>query len=129
MTGIDPTGSTVWIVQHTKRYVNGELILVHDTSKAEEYGQRETLLDETAKPWSPSNGIKAMRDRLVGHFNASTDFLLLIGSPVFIGPAFTIAVDATISAGFTHVRVLSWSGTHQNYTMITIAVADVVGSS
>lgn len=104
---------TVFIVQLT-HYWDGAALVPRDVSSAAQFGRLVHLLSPTASPFQPAQPIKELREKLL-HFS-DNDYLLLMGSPVFIGLAVGIAADYNDG----RVKLLQWSGKGQNpgYTVI-----------
>lgn len=112
---------TVYVVQDSRRYDKeiGEFVPAHDLSPAREYGDLKYLLTPTAAPWQTDGIIQDLWDGLAD-FSAD-DYLLLVGNPVFIGLASTIACD--ITGG--RIRFLQWHGKDRRYTPVEAQVYEV----
>ena len=116
------TEPTVWIVQQTMRRDDrtGALVPMHDTSLAEKHGRRQTLLTERLKPWDPLPAIARLEETLGKRYVAGRDCVLFIGAPLACAMAFAIAARVAIRDGYSHVRVLYWSGRDQAYSEIRV---------
>lgn len=84
--------------------------------KAEAWGRIVFLLSPSANPFSPETVIGDIHEALSGF--SDDDHLLLIGNPVLIGMATTIA--AYYNEG--RAKFLQWSGKHQRYTEISAQI-------
>ena len=116
-----PENPIVWVVQNTLRKVNNELVPVHDTSKAEEYGERKIALGEALKPWNPGQAMPDIQ-KFMDEYSPSEDYLLLIGSPIYGAMLFAAAVAVASEGGNTHVGILYWSARHGKYDPIEIDI-------
>lgn len=106
---------TVFILQdHKKTNPNtGELEAKFDISPAYEYGEVQYLLDSQFSPfWGISNALEILHSKLKDFTN--DDFLLLTGSPVFLGLATAIAADYNGGS----VNFLQWSGSQKKYIRV-----------
>ena len=112
---------TVYVVHDTQRLINGQLVSVHDTTPAEAFGRRKVVVGPEGKPWSPLPGVTALVDRMAG-YDPMLDYILLIGSPIFIGMAFTMAATKAHEAGLTHIRALVWSSRDREYQEIMLPI-------
>lgn len=83
----------------------GQIVSKYDLSDARRFGDLIYLLSPTAKPFQPEP-IVADLWRGLRDYDASSDWLLLIGSPVLMG--LTAAVAACASGG--PVSFLQWDG-------------------
>lgn len=105
----------MFVVQrHLHRGREGRLEDKYDLSPAESFGKLVYLLDDSQTPFEPAAAIKLL-DAGLDSFS-DEDFLLLIGNPVFIGAAVTIAADSNNGT----VNVLQWNGKHRVYQPIHI---------
>lgn len=106
----------VLVVQKTMRWDagKGELVPKFDVSPAQKYGQVEYLLSPTASPFRPDALVGELHEKLKNF--SDDDCLLLIGNPVLIGMAVSIAADYNDG----HVRVLQWSGRASEYLPIEL---------
>ena len=118
---VDLPKPTVWIVQETRKRVNGHWVPAHDTTPAETFGTRQQVLAEGVKPWTPGDVIEEIAQTL-SSYDADRDYLLLIGTPIYIAIIFTIAADKAMSDGYDHMRVLYWSRREKKYTEILVPV-------
>ena len=102
---------TVWVVQnvHWVDRVDGQLKPKFDFAKAERFGRVEYLLEPGASPFSLAGPLKTLQEKLQD-YDARTDFLLLVGSPVLIGLAVAIACGPDNA-----VNMLQWSGAKRDY--------------
>lgn len=102
---------TVFVVQNQKTiYRNtGELKDKFDFGPAEQFGRVEFLLSPSARPFNLASIQGDLQYRLRGF--SDSDFLLLTGSPVFIGLAVAIAADYNLG----NVAMLQWSGAKRTY--------------
>jgi len=85
-----------------------------DLSPAAEYGELVYLLSPTASPFRPEPLVAELREKLRGFDD--DDHLLLIGNPVLIGLAVTIASDWNDGS----VSLLQWSGKDGRYLRVAI---------
>lgn len=110
--------SYVYVVQNHLRYDSeqGELKPRYDISSAEGFGKLRFILNPRATLQRPAEVIAKMSLVLNGF--TDSDYLLLIGHPVFIGWATAIA--ARCNHG--RVRLLVWSGKEKRYTSVESAL-------
>lgn len=102
----------VYVVhQHTVAR-GGERVNKYDFTEAEKFGAIVYLLGDDAQPGDPS--VAETLVQKLEHFS-DTDYLLLVGSPVFIGLAFAVAAEYNDG----RVKVLQWSG-QRGYVPIDI---------
>lgn len=113
---------TVYVVQDTRRYENGEYVSVHDLTPAQQFGEMVYLLSPTAAPWKPEGIISELWDKLEGF--CDEDFLLMVGNPVLVGLATAVACD--VNKG--RVKFLQWHGRSQSYTPVEAQVFEVAGA-
>jgi hypothetical protein len=85
----------------------------YDLSPAEEFGTLQFLLSPVTVPSKPEKTIATLREKLRNF--SDEDYLLLIGSPVFIGWATTIAAD--FNEG--RVRLLQYNGSQKRYHVVS----------
>lgn len=116
----------VWAGQDYRRLVNGKLVSVHDTSKAEKFGERRFVLSERVKPWAPTKAAGEIRAALVD-YRADLDYLLLLGSPVFVAMMFATACDRAAHDDHSHVQLLYWHNRDQDYAELLVGLDDVIG--
>lgn len=110
---------TVYVVQKQHQAnKSGELVPKFDLTPAAEFGPLEYLLSPTAAPWSPESVIDELHEKLC-NFN-DTDHLLLVGNPVLIGLA--VSVAGYYNDG--RVTCLQWSGREKRYLEIK---TDIMG--
>ena len=83
-----------------------------DLSQAEHFGTLRYLLSPTAAPYRTESVLSDLHEGLKEY--TPNDYLLLIGNPILIGCAATIAADY----GGGSVRFLQWSGRDQTYIPI-----------
>lgn len=102
--------SRVYIVQKQMRWDTQaeKLVPRFNLDSAEQYGDMEFLLSPTAAPFSGQPIVDEMRHKLQ-HFQEE-DYLLLVGNPVLIGWAMTLASQYS-----DRVKALQWSGKDQSY--------------
>jgi len=106
---------TVYAVQQQMRFdqAKGELVpRFTSIKKAERWGEIVYLLSPSAHPFSPELVLGDLPEKLSGF--CDEDHLLLIGNPGLIGMATALA--AYYNEG--HVKLLQWSGRHNEYTEI-----------
>lgn len=106
---------TVYAVQQQMRFdqAKGELVpRFTSIKKAERWGDIVYLLSPSAHPFNPDLVLGDLHEKLSG-FN-DEDHLLLIGNPGLIGMATALA--AYYNEG--RVKLLQWSGRHNEYTEI-----------
>lgn len=110
---------TVYAVQQQMRFDQTRKELVPrftSINKAERWGQILYLLSPSAHPFNPDLVLGDMHEKLSGF--SDDDHLLLIGNPGLIGMATTIA--AHYNGG--SVKLLQWSGRHNEYTEIVAKI-------
>lgn len=110
---------TVFIVQKQMRFdsVAGELVPRFKTiSKAAQHGKIEYLLSPTANPFNTEKIVEELHTKLKKFRDG--DFLLLIGNPVLIGLATTIAANYNKGS----VDFLQWSGKDNDYVEISTRI-------
>ena len=110
---------TVFAVQQQMRFdqVRKELVpRFTSINKAERWGQIVYLLSPSAHPFNPDLVLGDMHEKLSDF--SDDDHLLLIGNPGLIGMATTIA--AWYNNG--SVKLLQWSGRHNEYTEIVVKI-------
>tara|TARA_R110000772_G_scaffold30806_13_gene76540 strand:+ start:1700 stop:2038 length:339 start_codon:yes stop_codon:yes gene_type:complete len=106
---------TVYAVQQQMRFDQTSKKLVPrftSISKAEQWGSIVYLLSPSAHPFSPSLVLGDLHEALCNF--GDEDHLLLIGNPGLIGMATALA--AHYNRG--RVKLLQWSGRHNEYTEI-----------
>ena len=100
----------------------GDYVSKFDFEPAERFGEIRFLLGPTAVPFNINPIIADLKNGLKDF--AGEDYLLLVGSPIFIGLSAAIALDVTDGLA----RFLQWSGRDNDY--VEIAVSDVfIGDS
>ena len=110
---------TVFIVQQQMRFDQDKKELVPrftSIAKAEKWGKLEFILSPSAHPFNPDLVLGDMHEKLLDFNN--DDHLLLIGNPALIGMATAIA--ARYNDGL--VKLLQWSGRHNDYTEIVARI-------
>lgn len=110
---------TVFAVQQQMRFDQTRKELVPrftSIHKAERWGNLEYLLSPSAHPFNPDLVLGDMHEKLSGF--SDDDHLLLIGNPGLIGMATAIA--AHYNNG--QVKLLQWSGRHNEYTEIVAKI-------
>lgn len=96
--------------QHVRDTETNALISKFNFATAKEFGELLFLLNPTANPFSPNEGIVSeLTDKL--HNYSDQDYLVLTGNPILIGWATAIA--AKVNEG--KVRFLQWNGRRQMY--------------
>ena len=125
MSAEDWTEPVVWIAQETRRMVNGELVPVHDTTKAGRFGRRRVLVPERIKPWDTEPAIVRIRASLGGSYKPNVDYLLLIGGPLVC--ALTLSIAGGIARDLRHsmIKLLYWNGREQEYSELILSVEDI----
>lgn len=106
---------TVYAVQQQMRFdqIKKELVpRFTSINKAERWGEIVYLLSPSAHPFNPELVLGDLHEKLSSF--SDDDHLLLIGNPGLIGMATSIA--AYYNEG--RVRLLQWSGRHNEYTEI-----------
>jgi hypothetical protein len=108
---------TVYVIQDVQRMdrETGLLSSKLDFGPAREFGELSFLLSPTAGPFNPDSIIDELHGKLCDFTGA--DCLLLVGNPVLIGLAVSIA--ASYNEGC--VNLLQWSGSQRRYIMIHVA--------
>lgn len=103
--------STVYIVQNThfKDRRDGKVKPKFDFTPATQFGKLEYLLPPEASPFDLPPAQKRLHE-VLQHYTKK-DYILCVGSPVFIGLAVAIASEY----GCGHVAMLQWSGERQQY--------------
>ena len=106
--------SKVYVVQNQHRWDRDKQRFEpkFDLTPAEEFGELVYLLSPTAAPFRPEPVIQELREKLKDYREG--DHLLLVGNPVLIGFAVTVAADA--NGG--RVSLLQWSGKDQRYIAV-----------
>lgn len=106
---------TVYAVQQQMRFDQTRKELVPrfpSINKAERWGNLVYLLSPSAHPFNPELVLGDMHEKLSGF--SDEDHLLLIGNPGLIGMATAIAAHYNDGS----VKLLQWSGRHNEYTEI-----------
>jgi hypothetical protein len=104
---------TVYVVQkqmHLDREKQ-EYVERFDLSPAKEYGELKYLLSPTAAPFRPESVLEDLYKGLEDF--TDEDYLLLVGNPVLIGLASSVAAMKSGTVNF-----LQWSGKDQRYLSI-----------
>lgn len=103
--------SRVFIPQrpHRRDHTTGQLVPVHDLTTAKPFGELTFLLSPTAAPWVPDPIIRDLWDGLQEF--REDDHLLMIGNPIIIGWATTIACNITDGS----LSFLQWNGKRGEY--------------
>jgi hypothetical protein len=106
--------ATVYVVQETmKRNSDGDWRRVHDLTPAAAYGDLEILVSGRQHITLATQPlIREFRDKLRSYND--DDYLLLVGDPILIGIAITIASD--INAG--RVALLKWDRATSRYIKV-----------
>jgi hypothetical protein len=110
---------TVFAVQMQMRYDTDKRELVprfHSIERAEKWGKIKFVLTPSANPFALEEALGEMHSSLSGF--SDSDYLLLIGNPVLIGMATTVA--AHYNSG--RVKFLQWSGRHGQYSEIVTEI-------
>lgn len=109
-------GKKVYVVQNQHRLDrdSGNLVPKYDLASAKKFGELVYLLSPTANPFRSEGIVNEMRRKLFDFDDRS--FLLLIGNPVLIGIATTLAAESNGGK----VTVLQWSGKDQDYRPIQL---------
>lgn len=110
---------TVFAVQQQMRFdqVSKELVpRFTSINKALKWGTIIYLLSPSAHPFNPDLVLGDMHEKLSGFDDH--DHLLLIGNPGLIGMATTIAAHYNNGS----VKLLQWSGRHNDYTEIVAKI-------
>lgn len=110
---------TVFVVQQQMKFDKEIGALVPRFSgldKAERFGPLKYVLPPHAHAFDPEAVIGDMHSSLLDF--CDDDFLLLVGNPALIG--MVTAVAAHYNDG--SVRLLQWSGRHEEYTEITAKI-------
>ena len=103
--------SRVFVVQNQHRWDSAKERFVpkYDFASAEPFGSLEFLLSPTAAPFNVDPIVAELKDKLADF--GPEDHLLLVGNPVLIGLACTIAAEANLGS----VALLQWSGKDRRY--------------
>lgn len=106
--------SKVYVVQNQHRWDRDKQRFEpkFDLTPAEEFGELVYLLSPTAAPFRPEPIIQELREKLKDYREG--DHLLLVGNPVLIG--FAVTVAAAANGG--RVSLLQWSGKDQRYIAV-----------
>jgi hypothetical protein len=106
---------TVFFV-HNPNKVNklGRLVPGYNLSDARRYGELCEIFHPTANPFIDMNALVTRCHSILQAYDPLRDYILLIGSPVFIGMAVAIAAEY----GNGDVRMLQWRGSKQCYTEV-----------
>ena len=110
---------TVYAVQQQMRFdqVSKELVpRFTSINKAERWGEISYLLSPSAHPFNPELVLGDLHEKLSSF--SDNDYLLLIGNPGLIGMATALA--AYYNSGT--VKLLQWSGRHNEYTEIVTKI-------
>jgi hypothetical protein len=105
--------SKVYVVQETTRKIDGEWQRVHDLTPALAYGELSILVSKKRYMTINSQPIINEFKRKLQKFS-DDDYLLLIGDPLLIGLATTIA--AQMNRG--RVNLLKWDRETTQYLMV-----------
>lgn len=108
--------SRVFVVQQQMRFDVGreELVPKFNLEPAKQHGELVYLLSPTAGPFNVGPIIKELKEKLVDYSYKDGDYLLLVGNPCIIG--WTVSIASRASGG--PVKLLQWSGKHQEYMAI-----------
>lgn len=107
---------TVYIIQDQKHVdKDGQLKCKFDFEPAKEFGELKEVLHPSASPFNLEPALLKMRQVLSNY--TTGDFLLLTGSPVFIGMAVALAADYNEG----NVSLLQWSGAKHCYIPVRIS--------
>ena len=96
--------------QHIRDGETNALVSKFNFTTAKEFGELKFLLNPTANPFSPNDGIISELTHEL-HDYGDTDYLVLTGNPILIGWATAIA--AKVNDG--KLRFLQWNGRRQMY--------------
>lgn len=110
---------TVFAIQRQLKFdpVAGQLVPRFQTiDRAKSFGEIEFILGPSDDLYDQESFLGKMHSSLSGF--SDDDFLLLIGNPVFIGVATTIA--AYYNEG--RVRILQWSQKNEGYYEIALKI-------
>ncbi len=110
----------VWLVEEKYRREGNVLVRRHDTSKADAYGIRRSILGSNHRPWDVDNMIDAINVRFAKAYNPRTDSILLIGSPVACSLVFAIASSKAKSKGGGIVQLLYYHKRSDDYRVIRV---------
>jgi hypothetical protein len=113
-------GPRVFVVQNQQKFDHslGKLVPKFDLKPAEQHGELVYLLSPTAAPFSPDGPLSDIHSAL-HDYHSERDCLLLIGNPVLIGFAVTIAADKSETG---QVRLLQWSGKDRAYILVEASI-------
>ena len=105
---------TVYCVQLAQRFDAslGALVPKFDVEPARVFGDIKYLLSPSAAPWTPDPIIDDLHAGLAQYKDG--DHLLLIGNPILIGWAVSIAADKNNG----RVSCLQWSGRDRRYLQV-----------
>jgi len=109
--------SIVYVVQNQHRLdaSTQRLVPAFDLRPAERFGRLVYLLGPGANPFGDLDAmVDDMRRILFGY--TDKDYLLLVGNPVLIG----CAVSVASSSGSGKVNLLQWSGKRRCYLPISV---------
>lgn len=107
---------TVWVV-HSSNWIDprdGQLKPKFDFGPAEKFGRLEFVLSPTASPFRTEEMVREIQEKLSSI--EPEDYILLSGSPVFIGLVVAIAADYLDG----DVNLLQWSGAKKEYIPVRV---------
>lgn len=110
---------TVFAVQQQMRFDQDRKELVPrftSIDKARKWGEIVYLLSPSAHPFNPDRVLGDIHEKLRRF--SDDDYLLLIGNPGLIGMATAIAAYHNNGS----VKLLQWSGRHNEYTEIVACI-------
>ena len=116
----------VWLTQIVRRKINDKWEEIHDTSGAEDYGERRYLLDDPIQAWRPREMAEAVKEKLM-EFDPVHDYLLFLGSPICCAVAFAMAADKARCEGASEIKMLYWHNRSRKYEPIIIPLEDLDG--
>ncbi len=108
---------TVYVVQKQMKLDErtGDLVPRFPTiDLAKTYGELRYLLSPSASPFRPEPIIEELKNKLTDF--SDDDHLLLIGNPILIGLAVSIAADYNSGS----LKVLQWNGSRRGYILVEL---------
>lgn len=107
---------TVYAVQRQKKWSSEhrDYRFIFDLASTDDFGELCELLPADMTPFRPLQALEALHEKLQDF--SDNDYLLMIGNPILMGMAFTVA------ASYNHgrVRALQWNRKKQRYIEIKI---------
>lgn len=93
-----------------------ELAPKFDLEPAKQFGELVNLVPASLGPQAAQDVVESLWEKLSDY--CDNDYLLLVGSPIFIG--LSVAIASEINAG--RVKLLQWQGREQKYFVINVKI-------